>query len=69
MTGGVGGLVQVDNTGADVGLKITLKRGGTSRDRGEVTGANEHCAEKRLAMGSREGKKNPGKEEKDAHFS
>lgn len=44
MTGGVGRLVQVDNTGTDVGLQVTLKRRSTSRDRGEVTGANEHCA-------------------------
>lgn len=47
VTGGVGGLVQVDDTGANVGLKVTLKRRSTSRDRGEVTGANEHCAEKK----------------------
>lgn len=41
--GRVGGLVQVDNTGADVGLEITLQRRSTGRDRSEVTGANEHC--------------------------
>lgn len=45
MTGRVGGLVQVDNTGADVGLEVTLERGSTGGDRGEVAGANEHCAE------------------------
>lgn len=39
----VGGLVQVDNTGADVGLEVTLQRRSTGRDRSEVTGANEHC--------------------------
>lgn len=39
----VGGLVQVDDTGADVGLEVTLQRRSTGRDRSEVTGANEHC--------------------------
>jgi hypothetical protein len=60
----VGGLVQVDNTRADVGLEVTLQGRGTSRDRGEVTGANEHCAKKRV---SHEPKiKDP---DKDIHFS
>jgi hypothetical protein len=49
----VGRLVEVDDTGADVGLKITLKRGGTSRDRSEVTGANKHYIMTGLANVSR----------------
>jgi hypothetical protein len=39
----VGGLVQVDNTRADVGLEVTLQGRSTGRDGSEVTGANEHC--------------------------
>lgn len=42
MTGRVGRLVKVDDTGADVGLQVTAQRRGASRDRGEVTGPNEH---------------------------
>jgi len=49
VTGRVGGLVKVDNTGADVGLEVTLQGRGTSRDWCEVTGSNEHCAKTRLA--------------------
>lgn len=41
--GRVGGLVQVDNTGADVGLEVTLQRRSTGGNGSEVTGANEHC--------------------------
>lgn len=43
MTGRVRRLVKVDDTGADVGLQITLERGSASRNRGEVAGANKHC--------------------------
>ena len=42
MTGRVGRLVKVDDTGADVGLQVTAQGGGTSGDRGEVTGTDEH---------------------------
>lgn len=41
MTGRVGRLVKVDDTGADVGLQVTAQRRGASRDRCEVTGPNE----------------------------
>jgi len=69
VTGGVGRLVQVDNTGADVGLQVTLKRRSTSRDRGEVTGANEHCAgRKKLDVSITPGERGK-KSSKDAHFS
>lgn len=50
VTGRIGGLVEVDDTGADVGLEVTLERRSTSRNRSEMTGANEHCAKTRLAM-------------------
>lgn len=53
VTGRVGGLVEVDDTGADVGLKVTLKRRGTSRNRGEVTGANKHYIMTGLTNASR----------------
>lgn len=42
MTGRVGGLVQVDDTGADVGLEVTLERCAAGGNGCEVTGANEH---------------------------
>lgn len=41
--GRVGGLVQVDNTGADIGLEVTLQGRSTGGNRSEVAGANEHC--------------------------
>lgn len=50
VTGRIGGLVQVDDTGADVRLEVTAQGGGASRNRGEVTGTNEHygCGQCRL---------------------
>jgi hypothetical protein len=42
VTGRVRRLVKVDDTGADVRLQVTVNRRGASRDRGEVTGPNEH---------------------------
>lgn len=42
VTGRVRRLVEVDDTGTDVGLQVTAQRGRASRDRGEVTGANEY---------------------------
>lgn len=53
VTGRVGGLVEVDHTGADVRLEVTLERRSTGRDWGEVAGANKHCAGMRLAMTTR----------------
>jgi microcompartment protein CcmK/EutM len=38
MGGRVGGLVQVDNTGADVGLDVALQRGSTARNGSEMSG-------------------------------
>lgn len=65
MTRRVGGFVEVDDTGADVGLEVTLEGRSTGRDWGEVAGANKHCAGMRLAMTT----KIPGGEAKNLHFS
>lgn len=51
MTGRVGRLVKVDDTGADVGLQVTAQGRGASRDRGEVTGPNEHYKKKSMSAG------------------
>jgi hypothetical protein len=40
--GGVRRLVEVDDTGGDVGLEITAKRGASCRDGREVTGPDQH---------------------------
>jgi len=41
--GRVGGLVEVDDTGRDVGGKVAAERVATSGNRGEVTGADQNC--------------------------
>lgn len=41
--GGVGGLVEVDDTGGDVGGKVAAERVATSGNRGEVTGTDQDC--------------------------
>lgn len=41
VTGRVGGLVEVDDTRADVRLEVALQRGGAIGDRGEVTRSDE----------------------------
>jgi hypothetical protein len=51
VTGRVRRLVQVDNTGADVGLEITAQRRRTSGDRGEVTSPDEHYISKNVNVG------------------
>lgn len=38
---GVGGLVEVDDTGGDVTLDVALQRRSTARDGGEVAGADK----------------------------
>ena len=43
MTGRVGGLVQVNDTRADVGLDVTLQRRASIGDRGEVAGSHKDC--------------------------
>jgi hypothetical protein len=42
VAGGVGGLVEVDDTGGDVRLEVALQRGAAIGNRGEVTGADEN---------------------------
>ena len=42
MAGGVRGFVEVDDTGADVGLNVTLQRRASMRDRGEMSSADDH---------------------------
>jgi hypothetical protein len=42
VTGRVGRLVEVDHTGADIGLQVTLKGSASCRDRCEVAGTNDH---------------------------
>jgi hypothetical protein len=39
----VGGLVEVDDTGGDVGGQVAAERVATSGNRGEVTGADQNC--------------------------
>ena len=41
--GRVGGLVEVDDTGGDVGGQVAAERVATGGDRGEVTGADQDC--------------------------
>lgn len=66
----VGGLVQVDNTGADVGLEVTLQGRSTGRDRSEVTGANEHCKDSRsVSHGQRRVFHSPEKKVSHVRFS
>jgi hypothetical protein len=43
--GGVGGLVEVDDTGGDVGFEIAAQWCASGGNRCEVTGADENCAE------------------------
>lgn len=43
MTGWVGRFVQVDDTGVDVGLQVTLKRRATSRNRREMASSHQNC--------------------------
>jgi hypothetical protein len=42
VTGRVGGLVQVDDTGANVGLEVALQRRRSIGDRGEVAGSHKN---------------------------
>jgi hypothetical protein len=42
VTGGVGRLVKVDDTGRDVRLEVTLQGRAAVGDRGEVTSADEN---------------------------
>lgn len=43
MTGWVGRLVQVNDTGIDVGLQVTLKRRATSRNWREMASSHQNC--------------------------
>lgn len=49
MTGWVGRLVQVNHTGIDVGLQVTLERRATGGNRGKVTGSDKNYWEKKFS--------------------
>jgi hypothetical protein len=51
VTGRVRRLVEVDDTGADVGLEVTAKGRGASGNRGEVTSPDEHYSSKNVNVG------------------
>lgn len=47
----VGGLVEVDDTRADVRLQVTLERRGAGRNRRKVACSNKHCRKQMSVIG------------------